>query len=206
MKKTLMFAALAAITLSGCSSTLKPAVMNANGRIDTKEEMKPEDIQVAEDFREDWKKFAVVAEFTETEAINEFYYETLVNSGRFGTVYNKESLEEFIISKDIEGVTDTSSLISMRNLARSEGSFLYLRPYFEWEGGYNYRASIEAVDAETGKRVFRADKSAFNWAGLDNVMFYPLMDTLLGWIDGEHPVNTDEIVRPGDEAEETPAE
>lgn len=193
--------ALAAVALSGCTSTLKAPEMNAAGRIDTNEEIDPEDIQVAEAFDPAWGRMVVIADFNENETINDFYYQTLVNSGRFENVYNSEGLEEYVLANDIEGVTDTDSLLSMRNLARAEGGFVFIRPYVEWEGGYNYQAAIEAFNAETGRRIFRVEKTAFNWAGLDSVLFYPVMDTLLGWIDGEHPVNTDEIVRDRDEEE-----
>ena len=194
----LLAGALCLALATGCTSTLKPATLNAEGRIDTKEEMDPEDIQVAAPFREEWKNFVVVADFNEVETINDFYYQTLVNSGRFTTVYNREALEAHIIESNIEGVSDADSILSMRNLARAEGPFLLIRPYVEYEGGYDYRASLEAVDAETGRRVFRADKEAFNWAGLDGVLFYPVFNTLLDWIDGRLPVNTAEVVRPSD--------
>lgn len=207
MTKGLMLCALLiSVATPACTSTLTPATLNAAGRIDTNEEVDPNDIQVAAPFREEWTRFVVVADFNENQTINDFYYQTLVNTGRFGTVYNREGLEQYIIANDIQDVTDASSILSMRNMARTQGPFLMLRPYVEYEGGYDYRASIEAIDAETGQVVFRVDKTAFNWAGLDGVLFYPIFNQMLAWFDGELPVNTDRVTRPVDGEEAAAAQ
>jgi hypothetical protein len=53
----------------------------------------------------------------------------------------------------------------------------------EWLGGYDFTASIKAIDPMTGRTLYHAKRKAFNWAGLDKPLFYPLFNGFLGWVN-----------------------
>jgi hypothetical protein len=174
--------------LAGCSSTLKPAAVNTEGRFDTSSTVDASGQTIAGPFiPERHGKMAVVFTFTENNTVNDFFYQSIKNSKKFENVYNQSELEKYIIKHNIEGVTDTGSLLSMNKLAKIIGPFLVIKPYIEWKGGYDYIATLEVIDAETTETVLKVEKKAFNWAGLDKPLFYPLFNALIDWTEGRAP-------------------
>lgn len=190
MSKNTLFISLvaASLALSGCSSTLKVANLNSAGKFDSNAHVKAEDIKIIAPFdKAKYGGLVVVLPFTENNQINDFYFQSIKNSGKFGTVLDKAGVERLVIDKNITDVTDATSILSLRKLSNTIGPFLVVKPYFEYKGGYNFQASIEAVDATTGSTVFRAQKGAFNWGGLDKPLFYPLFNAFVDWVDGVPP-------------------
>lgn len=178
----------ASLALSGCSSTLKAGKLNAAGRFDSNTQVKMADITIAAPFdKAKYGNMVVVLPFTENNQVNDFYYQSIKNSGKFGLVLDKAGVERLVIEKNIDDVTDATSILSLRKLSNSTGPFLVVKPYFEYKGGYDFQASIEAVDPTTGTTMFRAQKGAFNWAGLDKPLFYPLFNSFMDWVDGIPP-------------------
>lgn len=55
----------------------------------------------------------------------------------------------------------------------------------EWKGGYDFIANLKAYDSENGKDVLVLENKAFNWAGLDKPLFYPLFNAFLEWVRGD---------------------
>lgn len=133
---------------------------------------------------ERYGKMAVVLDLTENQTINSFFRDSIRNSGRFQQVLSESELERYVIQQQIEGVTDTSSLISLNKLAQRTGPFLVIKPYVELRGGYRVLASLEAIDAQTSQTVFRAEKAVTNWAGLDKPLLYPLFNAFVDWTQG----------------------
>lgn len=190
MRKVIALAALASSSLlvSACSSTLKATELNAAGRFDTSSTLHADGIKVTKAYEPSrYKKMVVVLPFTENKTINDFYYKSIINSKRFDQVLDTAGVEKMVISQKIEDVTDASSVLSLRKLAKTTGPFLIVKPYAEYKGGYDYVAALEAIDAETAETVFRAEKKAFNWAGLDKPLFYPIFNAFLDWMDGVPP-------------------
>lgn len=177
-----------ALALTGCSSTLKPAEVNTEGRFDTSSRVDASGQTITGPFvPERHGKMVVVFTFTENNTVNEFFYQSIKNSKKFDAVYNESELEKFVIKNKIEDVTDTSSLLSMNKLAKTVGPFLVIKPYFEWKGGYNFIATLEVIDAETTETLLKVEKKAFNWAGLDKPLFYPLFNAFIDWTEGKAP-------------------
>lgn len=196
MKKICLAAcAVLSLVVGGCSSTLEVPTLGADGRFASNATVDPENIQVTKAFDQtNWKKLVVVQEFTDNKQVNAFYFDSIGNSQKFEKVYDKASLETYVLANNFEGVTDASSLISLKNLSKTTGPFLLVRPYFVWNGGYNYDASLEAVDVQTGEVVFMANKGAFNWGGLDKPLFYPIFNAFMDWVDGKTMPNTDRVI------------
>ncbi|HEV2747866.1 MAG TPA: hypothetical protein VGW34_11280 [Allosphingosinicella sp.] len=187
LEKIGKFAALsaAAFALAACSSTLKTAELNATGRFDTGASVDPGSLTIAAPYSaQRYGKMAVVLNFTENRTINSFFHDSIANSRKFQNVYSETELERYVIQQQIEGVTDTSSLLSLNKLAQKIGPFLVLKPYVEPKGGYRVTASLEAIDAQTSQTVFKAEKSVTNWAGLDRPLLYPLFNAFIDWTEG----------------------
>jgi hypothetical protein len=190
MRKVIAAVALAGASLmvSACSSTLKATELNTDGRFATGSQVYADGITVKKPYEATrYKKLVVMLPFTENKTINDFYFQSLVNSKKFDQVLDSAGVEKMVISQKIENVTDASSVLSLNKMAQTTGPFLIIKPYAEYKGGYNFIASIEAIDAESAEVVFRAEKKAFNWAGLDKPLFYPIFNALLDWIDGVPP-------------------
>lgn len=183
-------------SISACSSTLTATNLNDQGRFDANTQVDPEDVQITKPFKSEWGKMVVVADFTESNGMNDFNYQMIQNLGKFETVYDKDKLEQYVLSNRIDGVTDTTSILSLNKLAEREGPFLLIRPYAEHRGGYDFSGALEAVDVQTGDAVFRVDKGAFNWAGLDKPLFYPIYNALMDWVEGKTEPNSQKIIRP----------
>ncbi len=181
-------AAIAALALlAGCSSTLKSVPLNATtGRYETGSLVKAEDVEIKAPFdRAKYGKFAYVKTLGQVQTLNGFFLESVRNTKLFVTVANKDEVERLVIQNKYDGVGDPDSLIALHKLAEAMGPFLVIEPYVEWKGGYDYIASIKVVDPTTTETVFSVKKKAFNWAGLDKPLFYPLFNAMLDWAEGK---------------------
>lgn len=184
--RTTMLVAGAALALSACTSTLKAPQLGANGRFTTGATVNPEKITINGPFvAAEHRRMAVVLNFTEDARIKDFFYQSISNSGVFQRTFNEVGLERYVLENNIRDVTDTSSLISLRNLARAEGNFLIIKPYIEAGAGYQVKSWLEVTDAASGQLLFRTEKQATNWAGLDSPLFYPLFNSLIDWTEGK---------------------
>ena len=87
----------------------------------------------------------------------------------FTTVNAKSDFEKMIIERQLtDTVSNVSDLIGLHNLAKQIGPFLVVEPYVEWKGGYNFVASLKAIDPGTGETVLHLEQKAFNWAASTN--------------------------------------
>ena len=191
-----IIAALAALAvagaLGGCSSTLKAVPLNATGRFDTTARMTAAEITVKRPFdkAKDGKMAYVDTKSASTlgaaaPAIQRFFYDSLVNSKTFETVYDSEGLQKMLIGRGLADFND--NLVGLHKLAGQIGHFLIIEPSVEWKGGYDYEATLKVTDASTADTVFVAHRKAFNWAGLDKPLFYPMFNALIDWTQGIAP-------------------
>lgn len=190
MKLVIKFglAAFAIGLLSACATTLKTTELNPQGRYTTQTMLDASKVTVTKPFdaaRHGGR--ALVADYKDDKTFGDFLVASVRNTKKFGTVYTEGELEKYVITSGVEGVTDTSSLLSLNKLAKATGPLLLIKPYVEWKGGYNFSASIEAIDTETTETVFSAKQDAFNWSGLDQPLFYPLFNSLIDWTEGKSP-------------------
>lgn len=183
--------------LAGCTSTLRPAQLGADGRFATGSAVDPRKITINGPFvAAEHARMAVVLDFTENNQIKDFYFQSISNSGVFQQTFSETTLERYLLENNVENVTDTSSLLSLRNLARARGNFLIIKPYIEAGMGYQVSSSLEVYDAASGTMLFRAEKQVTNWAGLDGPLFYPLFNSLIEWTRGEAVSAPPEVVTP----------
>jgi hypothetical protein len=189
MVRNLVSVALLAASLlaSGCSSTLKATTLDASGRFPTGTLLDPSGVKVNKPFNDKFKPMLYVKiDDSKVSEYRDFFVSSFANTGIFGKVQRKEQLEQMVIERNLSTqVSNISDLIGLNNLARQIGPFLVVEPSVEWKGGYDYVASVKAVDPENGETVLHLEQKAFNWAGLDKPLFYPLFNGFVEWAKGQ---------------------
>ena len=190
MKFRIVLASFCAFGLIGCSTTLKPTTLNADGYFETGSKLKPQEVIVESDFKPEYKKLAYVKTDEKNTKLNEFYLQTFKNMNVFDQVLSKDEMESLVIERGLtESVSNISDKIGLNSLHKSMGDFLVVEPYAEHVQGYNFKGVLKAYDPSTGKDVLHLENSAFNWAGLDKPLFFPLFNGFLDWAN-QRPIST----------------
>jgi hypothetical protein len=170
----------------GCSSTLKPTVLNSTGYFETDTVLYANSIDRIEPFKNQYTSLLYVKTDENNKRFNTFHLETFKNMNIFKEVRDKGEMENLVFEKGLANrVSNVSDKIGLHNLQKEIGPFLVVEPHTEWEGGYNYIASLKVFDPQSGKDVLVIKNKAFNWAGLDKPLFFPLFNAFLDWARGE---------------------
>ncbi len=187
MKRMFFCAAVVALCLAGCSSTLKPRPTDANGLFPTSSLIDADGVKLQKPFSARFKPLVYVkTDDSKSIEYNDFFIQSIKNLDVFDRVVGKSDVESIVIQKNLsDRVGNVSDLVGLNRLAKEIGPFLIVTPYVEWKGGYNYMAQITATDAETGETVLKLQNTAFNWAGLDKPLFYPLLNAFAEWARGQ---------------------
>ena len=181
---------LVSLSMAGCATTMAPPVVSAAGRFTTATRLTDAQAMTTAPF--DRARFGVVyvKYATGAPAMDRFFLDAVKATGAFDVVLDGEALQQRVIatSQATGGpavfIDNTAGLFE---LSKTQGPFLIVEPSVEYIGGYDYAASLRATDASTGKVVFLARHKAFNWAGLDQPLFYPLLNAFIDWTHGVPP-------------------
>lgn len=188
MKRFALLLVLAATFLSGCSTTLKTRDIDAaTGRFPTSTLLDNGGVKVEKPFQAKYKTLAYIkTDGNKNAQYNDFLMANFTKINAFTKVVKKDELESLVIERKLtEKVSNISDLIGLNQLQKQIGPFLIVEPYVEWKGGYNFYSSIKAIDPESGETVLHIEQNAFNWAGLDDPLFFPLFNAFLQWTKGE---------------------
>ena len=177
------------LLLSACSSTMKAVKPDATGAFPTKDQLKASEVIVNEPFDlQPYRGLVYVQVGEKGESYETFIVDSIRNMGYFEKVLTKTGFEqELIASGKSDNVSNISDLIGLRGASKAYGPFLVVATDVEWLGGYDFTASIKAIDPVTGKTLYHAKRKAFNWAGLDKPLFYPLFNGFLAWVNANKP-------------------
>ena len=173
------------LLLSACSSTMKAVKPDATGAFPTKDQLKPAEVIVNERFDlSPYRRLVYVQVGEKSEVYETFIVDSIRNMDYFEKVLTKTGFEQELISSGkSDNVSNISDLIGLRGASKAYGPFLVVSTDVEWLGGYDFTASIKAIDPMTGRTLYHAKRKAFNWAGLDKPLFYPLFNGFLGWVN-----------------------
>jgi hypothetical protein len=173
------------LLLSACSSTMKAVKPDATGAFPTKDQLKPAEVLVNERFDlSPYRRLVYVQVGEKSEVYETFIVDSIRNMDYFEKVLTKTGFEQELISSGkSDNVSNISDLIGLRGASKAYGPFLVVSTDVEWLGGYDFTASIKAIDPVTGRTLYHAKRKAFNWAGLDKPLFYPLFNGFLGWVN-----------------------
>ncbi|CAB3836532.1 hypothetical protein LMG26788_01030 [Achromobacter pulmonis] len=187
----ILIAIILFISLAGCGATLKPVKPDATtGLFSTTVGIAPSDIEVAERFDPAYRRMLCInvkSNWGYLETID--YFQTSIEHlGTFEQVLTRKDIDQKIIAWHLQDkVSDVSNLLGLNLLSKQIGNFLILDVGNWWKGGYHYEGSLQAMDASTGKTVFKTTLQAFNWDGLDASLFRPLLNAFVLWTKNELP-------------------
>jgi hypothetical protein len=189
MRYKLCSAGIAVFMLAGCSTTFKPIQLDQQtGVFPATEKIAAKEILIREPF--DTTKYRellfVKAQEGMTEEYNRFFVESFKNMGSFRRTLEKRDMEALIIQQNLSGkVSSISDLVGLNNLQKQIGSFLVVEYTLTFKGGYSYECELKAIDPETAKTVLHLRREAMNWSGLDQPLFFPLLNGFLEWSQGK---------------------
>ena len=187
MKKHFVILAIVLLS-SGCATTLQPTALDPQtGYFPTSSKLPADGIKVKKEFVSGkYRSLLYVKMEEKNEKYNQFFLKGFTNMNVFQKVADKNQLETLVFERKLtEKVSSVSDLIGLNNLQKQIGPFLVVEPYVEWKGGYNFEASLKAIDPETGETVLHIRNAALNWAGLDQPLFFPLLNGFLEWTQGK---------------------
>lgn len=178
---------LAAVSISGCSTTLEATKPDSSGHFSTGTVLDAGGVKAVKPFQEKYRAMAYVKiDESKGTKYGEFFLNSVKNMGVFTTVSTKADLEKMIIERKLtDKVSNVSDMIGLNNLQKQIGPFIVVEPNAEWRGGYDFVASIKVSDPESGETVLQVEQKAFNWAGLDKPLFYPLLNAFSEWTQGK---------------------
>ncbi len=179
---------LLAFTLvaTSCSTTLKPRTLDSTGRFPTETKISAEGLKVVTPFLDKYKALAYIKTDAKGKQYNDFFVESFKSMGTFTKVVQKEDLESLVVEKKLmDKVTNISDLIGLNQLQKQIGPFLVIEPYAEFKGRFQFFAHLKAIDPESGQTVLLLEQTAVNWSGLDDPLFFPLLNAFLQWSKGE---------------------
>jgi hypothetical protein len=184
---------VACALLAGCATTFKSAAPDAAGHFPTTTKLTPKEVVTVTPFDPAFAKMLYVKTDTKSEKYNTFFVDSLKQATRYDKVVDKDQLQSMIIQMNIgDRVQNVSDLVGLNNLSKEIGPFLLIEPYAEWKGGYNFAGELKATDPRTGQVVFYVKKTAFNWSGLDQPLFFPLLNAFVDWSNGRQPETAEE--------------
>lgn len=183
---TLLLSIVLSISIVGCSTTMKGTQLNESGRFPTNTKLRADGVKVVKPFNDKYESLLYVrTDDSTTKQYKDFFITSFSNMKVFDRVVQKSDLETLVIEKNLtDNVSNISDLVGLNQLQKKIGSFLVVVPYVERKGIYGFMASLEAVDPETGETVLLLEQEAFNWTGLDEPLFYPLLNGFLEWSKG----------------------
>ena len=182
--RALLLAATAAIPLlCGCDTTLKATAVNASGHFPTETILPADQIKISKPYSEQYSRLVFIRfEGHEGDAFVDFMVRSLRNMNRFAKIDQKSDMEKMVIDSGLaQKIGNISDLVALNNLEREIGPFLIVEPRAHAGGRYTGVASIRAIDPATGEAVFFAENTAVNWDGLDQPLFYPLLNAFVDW-------------------------
>lgn len=185
-----MAALLVGMPLAGCATTMATPATNSGGRFQTTVRLTSAQVLVTAPFDRAKTPVVYVRASTGAPALDRFFVESVKATGQFETVLDSQQLQERVIAWSKETGNSASFVDSNAGLyefSKRFGPLLVVEPSVEWIGGYDYESGLRAFDTTTGQTVFLARNKAFNWAGLDQPLFYPLFNAFIDWTQGVAP-------------------
>ena len=181
-------AAMTIAVLACACADVKPKPVNpVTGQFPASKMLDADAVQTIRPFRDSYKKLVYLkVPDDKPVAFGQFYSTELNNMHVFDKVAMKSDIEAIVIQRDLSGtVPSISDMVGLHKLAEAIGPFLVVEPYVEWKGGYNFIAQLKAIDPQTGETVLLLQQHAFNWAGLEGPMIYPLLNGFMRWTKGQ---------------------
>jgi hypothetical protein len=176
------------IFVGGCSTTFKVANLDSQtGRFLTRTKLGPESYLVRKNINARAFKQLLYIRGIDTrgeDKVSNFFIQSFANIGFFESVKDKVEMEKFIIAKGLADSTpNVSDLIGLNRLEKRIGKFLVADCLLKWEMGNWFTFQVIFFNPEDGQEVLHISHRAYNLAGLDDPLFYPVFNAVKDWID-----------------------
>lgn len=170
---------------------MKTVSLDTSGRFETAKRLTAGEILTTQAFdRSRMGAMAYVKTDSKSPTLDKFFIDTIAATKVFDAVLDSEGLQTQVIAR-ARALGSTAAFVDNKvglyELSRTIGPFLVIEPVVEWRGGYDYEAALKVTDAATAETIFLARSKAFNWAGLDEPLFYPLFNAFIDWTKGVAP-------------------
>ncbi|HMP84700.1 MAG TPA: hypothetical protein PKA41_18555 [Verrucomicrobiota bacterium] len=171
----------------GCSTTMKVSKVDPKtGHFPTTTQLSPGDIKEEKtlDVFEFRQLLYIRSAASPRDEFRDFLKESLVNLEFFESVKDRREMEAFVVGKGLsDSVGNVTDMIGLNRLQKQIGNFMVADYSVQWDGSYWYTFDIALVNPSDGQTVFHATHRAFNWAGLDKPLFYPVLNAVKDWIE-----------------------
>ncbi|MBI3439003.1 MAG: hypothetical protein HY054_10245 [Proteobacteria bacterium] len=185
-RRSVLVAAPATMLAAACTTTFKPATVNAaTGRYSTTTVVPASAITIREDYPVDEaKRFVFVrSNLAGMERYDSYFETSLRNLNFFEEVLRKDQFERMLVHD--QHAADVPSVDGFAGLARAAqiyGRFLVIDFKIQPGAGYHVDMTMSVYDAATANEVLHVDYGITNWAGLDSTLFQPVFNVLVDWI------------------------
>lgn len=201
MKNKLFFYTITLILLNSCSTTMKVKPLNKNGYFTIQSDISHENIidfkkinlegyniLIIRNLGYDTSSNGYIVAEVATSGVNQKKYEnyiinTIKQIGKFDKIYTLSEFENYILQNNL--TNDIKNLVEIDELNKLSNKgikFLILDLDFKYLSGYNYLFKMKINDPISKIKVFDVGKPAFNFGGLDKVLFNPVFNNYIEWL------------------------
>ena len=179
--------ALSILALMGCSTPFKPVNIDpATGQFPTSAEVDQKYIKI---FRPlpgvRNMNYVFLQAYTPhgNDRFYEFMKDSLLKIG-FKKVYGDRELSQMVIQSGLSKyVTNISDLISLNNLYRAAGPFVYLQSRVYLVSNAVFRFDLQLIDPLSGKTCLEISRVRTNWLDMDTEINYPILNVIRQWYE-----------------------
>jgi hypothetical protein len=176
---------LAALT-AACTTTFEVKDIDpGTQRFKTDSVLPPAAIKtsVAFDVDQTTRLLFIRTNFEDADVVSAYFEDSMKKFGYFERVMRKDEFERFLIANKLQDeVGDVSGFASLSKAAGKIGDFLFVDIDLS-AMGYDVTTKLTVYNARDARELYRVEYQVFNWAGLDGVLFQPVMNGFFDWID-----------------------
>ncbi len=175
-----------ALLVSACTTTFQVKDVDPTSkRFKTESKLPPGAIKKSEAFDVDGasKLLFIRTNFENSEIVSAYFEDSIEKFGYFERVMRKDEFERFLIANKLQDeVGDVGGFASLSKAAGKIGDFLFVDIDLT-AMGYDVTTKLTVYNARDARELYQVEYQVFNWAGLDGVLFQPVMNGFFDWVD-----------------------
>ncbi len=183
------FISLLICIILGCGGSMKAVKTDTKtGYFPTSTELAPGDYYVKEKLAiNKYKNLIYIRPLKYIDAANrkntipsqfdDFLKKSVINIMYFNSVKDKNDMISYLKDKAVSDPSD------YKELNKVIGNFLIMQTEINRIDAFFYTMSLFVYDSATGDPVLKIFKSAKNVNGLDEPLFYPVLNGFIGWVN-----------------------
>lgn len=184
-----LVSAACAFIAGGCTTTFEVTeVDKATGRfvIPERDAIPASAIKVNKPFDVDSARglLFVRSNLAELESYDSYFENQIEKLGFFTEVVRKDAFERLLIQRGVaDQVPSVDGFVGLANAYKAFGPFLVVDFDIEGDVGYQVRLKMSVYDPKDASELLTVNHQVTNWAGLDSVLFQPMFNVLVDYIE-----------------------